>query len=87
MYCSVITSHQAIEVHIVIGKQTFSTIPSSSLHNAQFLPTDGTLPNSLCPTHLTFGCIVELHNIAKMNIQFFQYCTEARQFSCPLEDF
>jgi hypothetical protein len=87
MYCSVITLCQAIKVYDVIGKQTFSTIPSLSLHNAQNFPTDGTLQNSLCPTHLTFGCIAELHKIAKMNIQLFQCPTEARQFSCPLEDF
>jgi hypothetical protein len=81
MYCFVITSRQAVKVLIVIPHQTFGTIPTSTLHDAQIPTADGTLPNSLCSAHLTYGRIIHFLNVAKMIIQLIHSCTESRKLS------
>ena len=74
MYCFVITSCQAVKVLIVIHHQTFGTISTLTLHDAQIPTADGTLPNSLFSAY-------HFRNVVKMIIQLIHCCTESRHFS------
>jgi hypothetical protein len=76
-----VTSRQSIELLIMVGEDTFGTIPSSLAHCANILIANLTPPDGLLPAYLTFHCIIDFDNIRKMLIHIRQRLAKSRH--CP----